>query len=163
MDNNQRRRFFTNQNHAASQNEQERFRQQLTEALDTLGAYFTEVRRLQVELTSQLSSSELNIGWWQARYTQEHRRHARVRTQAESFRTTYESLRTTYNSLLEDYRQLRQDNRNFRNNIVPERIRHLEEEINRLRQNYDFLLKQRQERSTAFNLSSTLGSHAPRN
>ena len=80
MGNNQRRRFFTNQNHAASQNEQERLRQQLTEALDTLGAYFTEVRRLQVELTSQLSSSELNIGWWQARYTQEHRRHARVRT-----------------------------------------------------------------------------------
>ncbi len=159
MGNNQRRRFFTNQNHAASQNEQERLRQQLTEALDTLGAYFTEVRRLQVELTSQLSSSELNIGWWQARYTQEHRRHARVRTQAESFRTTYESLRTTYNSLLEDYRQLRQDNRNFRNNIVPKRIRHLEEEINRLRQNYDYLLEQLQERSREYNFSYNLRFH----
>ena len=44
MDNNQRRRFFTNKNHAASKNEQEQLRQQLTEALDTLGAYFTEVR-----------------------------------------------------------------------------------------------------------------------
>ena len=64
MGNNQRRRFFTNKNHTASKNEQEQLRQQLTEALDTLGAYFTEVRRLQVELTSQLSSSELNIGWW---------------------------------------------------------------------------------------------------
>ncbi len=69
MDNNQWRRFFTNQNHAAFTNEQERLRQQLTEVLDTLGAYFTEVRWLQVELTSQLSSSEFNIGWWQARYT----------------------------------------------------------------------------------------------
>src|SRR6266498_4206096 len=118
MGNNQRRRFFTNQNHAASQNEQERFRQQLTEVLDTLGAYFTEVRRLQVELTSQHSSSELNIGWWQARYTQEHRRHARASIQAESFRTSYESLRITYNSLLGDYCQLCQDNRNFQNNIV---------------------------------------------
>ncbi len=132
MDNNQRRRFFTNKNHATFKNEQEQLRQQLTEALDTLGAYFTEVKQLQVELTSQLSFSELNIGWWQARYTQEHYRHARASTRAESFRTSYESLRTTYNSLLEDYHQLRQDNRNFRNNIVPERIRQLEEEITHL-------------------------------
>ena len=92
MGNNQRRRFFTNKNHAASKNEQEQLRQQLTEALDTLEAYFTEVRRLQVELTSQLSSSELNIGWWQVRYTQEHRRHARASTRAESFRMSYETL-----------------------------------------------------------------------
>ncbi len=69
MGNNQQRHFFTNKNHTVSKNEQEQLCQQLTEALDTLGAYFTEVRRLQVELTSQLSSFELNIGWWQARYT----------------------------------------------------------------------------------------------
>ena len=80
MGNNQRRRFFTNKNHTASKNKQEQLYQQLTEALNTLGAYFTEVRRLQVELTSQLFSSELNIGWWQARYTQEHRRYARAST-----------------------------------------------------------------------------------
>src|SRR6266540_6624739 len=80
IDNNQRRRFFTNKNHAASKNEQEQLCQQLTEALDTLGTYFTEVRRLQVELTSQLLSFKLNIGWWQARYTQEHCRHARAST-----------------------------------------------------------------------------------
>src|SRR6266498_5368513 len=139
--------------------EAEQLRQQLTEALDILGAYFTEVRRLHNELTSQLSSSELNIGWWQARYTQEHRRHARASTRAESFRTSYESLQTTYNSLLEDYRQLRQDNRNFQNNIVPERIRQLEEEITRLRQNYDFLLKQLQERSREYNFSYNLHFH----
>ncbi len=52
MDNNQRRRFFTNKNHTAFRNEQEQLRQQLTEALDTLEAYFIEVRRLQIELTS---------------------------------------------------------------------------------------------------------------
>ncbi len=40
----------------------EQFRQQLTEVLDTLGAYFTKVRRLQNELISQLSSFKLNIG-----------------------------------------------------------------------------------------------------
>ena len=52
MGNNQQRRFFINKNHTASKNEQEQLHQQLTEVLDTLGAYFTEVRRLQVELTS---------------------------------------------------------------------------------------------------------------
>ncbi len=159
MDNNQRRRFFTNKNHTASNNEQEQLRQQLTEALNTLGAYFTEVRQLQVELTSQLFSSELNIGWWQARYTQEYRRHARASTRAESFRTSYESLRTTYNSLLEDYHQLCQDSRNFQNNIVSERIRQLEEEITRLRQNYDFLLEQLQEHSREYNFSYNLRFH----
>ncbi len=87
---------------------------------------------MQNELTSQLSSFELNIEWWQAQYIQEYCRHARASIRAESFRTTYESLRMTYNSLLEDYRQLCQDNRNFRNNIVPERIRQLEGELNRL-------------------------------
>ncbi len=65
---------------------------QLIEALNTLRAYFTEVRQLQVELTSQLSSSKLNIGWWQARYTQEYRRYARASTRAEFFQTSYESL-----------------------------------------------------------------------
>src|SRR6266542_1182123 len=149
----QQKRHFIIQRPAS---EAEQLRQQLTEALDILGAYFTEVRHLQNELTSQLSSSELNIGWWQARYTQEHRRHARASTQAESFRTTYESLRTTYNSLLEDYRQLRQDNRNFRNNIVSERIRHLKGELNHLRQNYDYLLEQLQEHSREYNFSYNL-------
>ena len=137
----------------------EQLRQQLTEALDTLGAYFTKVRHLQNELTSQLSSSELNIGWWQARYTQEHRRLARASARVESLRATYESLRTTYNSLLEDFRQLRRDNRNFRNNIVPERIRSLEGEIGRLRQNYDHLLEQLQERSKEYNFSYNLRFH----
>src|SRR6266540_2964074 len=139
--------------------EAEQLCQQLTEALDTLKAYFTEVRHLQNKLTSQLSSSELNIEWWQAQYIQEHHRHARASTRAESFRTTYESLRTTYNSLLKDYRQLHQDNRNFRNNIVPERIRQLEGELNRLRQNYDFLLEQLQERSREYNFSYNLRFH----
>ncbi len=54
----------------------------------------------------------------------------------------------TYNSLLKDYCQLCQDNRNFRNNIVSERIRQLEGKLNHLRRNYDFLLKQLQERIT---------------
>ncbi len=40
----------------------EQLHQQLTEALDILRAYFTKVRHLQNKLTSQLSSSELNIG-----------------------------------------------------------------------------------------------------
>ncbi len=40
----------------------EQLRQQLTEALDILKAYFTKVRYLQNKLISQLSSSELNIG-----------------------------------------------------------------------------------------------------
>ena len=152
----QQKRHFIIQRPAS---EAEQLRQQLAEALDTLGTYFTEVRRLQNELTSQLSSSEFNIGWWQARYTQEHRRYTRVRTRAESLRTAHESLRTTYNSLLGDYRQLREDNRNFRNNIVPERIRDLEGEINRLRLNYNHLLEQLQERSREYNFSYNLHFH----
>ena len=87
---------------------------------------------MQNELTSQLSSFELNIEWWQAQYIQEHCRHARASTRAKSFQTTYASLQTTYNFLLEDYHQLRQDNRNFRNNIVSERIRQLEGKLNHL-------------------------------
>jgi len=46
MGNYQLRRFFTNQNHVAFQNEQEWLCQQLIEVLDILGAYFTEVRQL---------------------------------------------------------------------------------------------------------------------
>ncbi len=57
---------------------------------------------------------------------------------------------------MEDYHQLRQDNRNFWNNIVPERIRQLEEEITHLRQNYNFLLEQLQERSREYNFSYNL-------
>src|SRR6266545_4011283 len=132
--------------------EAEQLRQQLTKALDILGAYFTEVRHLQNELTSQLSSSELNIGWWQARYTQEHRRLARASARVES-------LRATYNSFLEDFRQLRQDNRNFRNHVVPEHIRSLEGEIGHLRQNYDHLLEQLQKHSREYNFSYNLRFH----
>ena len=85
--------------------------------------------------------------------------HAQVSTQAESFRTSYESLRTTYNSLLKNYRQLCQDNRNFQNNIVPERIRQLKEEITHLRQNYDFLLEQLLECNRKYNFSYNLHFH----
>ena len=56
----QQKRHFIIQRLAS---EAEQLRQQLTETLDTLRAYFTEVRHLQNELTSQLSSFELNIGW----------------------------------------------------------------------------------------------------
>jgi len=139
--------------------EAKQLHQQLTKALDTLGAYFTEIRRLNNKLTSQLSSSELNIGWWQARYTQEYRRLARASAQVEFLRMAYESLQMTYNSFLEDFRQLHQDDRNFRNNIVPKQIRHLEGKINHLWQNYDFLLEQLQERSRKYNFFYNLHFH----
>ncbi len=45
-----------------STSEVEQLYQQLVEALDTLKAYFTEVRHLQNELNSQLSSFKFNIG-----------------------------------------------------------------------------------------------------
>ncbi len=48
--------------------EVEQLRQQFIKALDTLKAYFIEVRHLQNKLTSQFSSSKLNIRWWQTRY-----------------------------------------------------------------------------------------------
>ena len=91
-----RKRYFRNRDLAIrrqqSQEEQEahqRFQDLLTAALDQTAYFFTEVSRLQDEITNLSSSSSNTIRLWQARYNRLQESYQLLRQQADTSRRNF--------------------------------------------------------------------------